>query len=137
MTAQKGRDLLLKVDSNGSGSFSTIGGLRTRSLSFENESVDVTNADSSGQWRELLAGAGVKRAKLSGSGVFKDDAADAVLRQILFDGIIRTWRVIIPDFGTVEGAFQIVSLDYSGTHQSELNFELSLESAGALTFTAA
>jgi TP901-1 family phage major tail protein len=137
MTAQKGRDLLLKVDSTGGGAFSTIGGLRTRSLSFENESVDVTNADSSGQWRELLAGGGVKRAKLSGAGVFKDDAADAVLRQILFDGIIRTWKVIIPDFGTIEGAFQIVSLDYSGTHQSELNFELALESAGALTFTAA
>ncbi|MES2905716.1 MAG: phage major tail protein, TP901-1 family, partial [Pseudomonadota bacterium] len=80
MTAQKGRDLLLKIDSTGSGSFVTIGGLRTRSLSFENESVDVTHAESSGQWRELLAGAGVKRARLSGSGVFKDDDADATLR---------------------------------------------------------
>ncbi len=137
MTAQKGRDLLLKVDTNGSGSFSTIGGLRTRALSFENEAVDITNADSTNQWRELLAGAGVKRARLSGAGVFKDDAADAVLRQILFDGIIRTWRVMIPDFGTIEGAFQIMSLEYSGTYQSELNFEISLESAGALTFTGA
>lgn len=137
MSAQKGRDLLLKIDSTGGGVFTTIGGLRTRSLSFENESVDITHADSSGQWRELLAGAGVKRARLSGAGVFKDDAADATLRQVLFDGIIRAWRVIIPDFGTIEGAFQITSLEYSGTHQSELTFELALESAGALIFTAA
>lgn len=137
MTAQKGRDLLLKIDNTGSGSFVTVGGLRTRSLSFENEAVDITNADSSGQWRELLAGAGVKRARLSGAGVFKDGTADATIRQVLFDGLIRNWQVIIPDFGTIEGAFQIVSLEYSGTHQNELTFELSLESAGALTFTAA
>lgn len=137
MSAQKGRDLLLKIDSTGAGVFTTIGGLRTRSLSFENESVDITHNDSAGQWRELLAGAGVKRARLSGAGVFKDDAADSVLRQTLFDGIIRDWRVIIPDFGTIEGPFQITALEYSGTHQSELTFELSLESAGSLTFTAA
>jgi hypothetical protein len=32
MTAQKGKDLLLKVDSDGAGSFTTVAGLRARSL---------------------------------------------------------------------------------------------------------
>lgn len=137
MSAQKGRDLLLKIDSTGAGVFITVGGLRARSLAFENESVDITHSESAGQWRELLAGAGVKKARLSGSGIFKDSAADALLRQVLFDGIIRNWQVIIPDFGTVEGAFQITSLEYSGTHQAELTFELALESAGLLSFTVA
>ncbi len=137
MTAQKGRDLLLKIDSTGTGSFITIGGLRSRSLQFETESVDITHNDSQGQWRELLGGAGVKKARLSGAGVFKDDMADALLRQLVFDGSIRNWQVILPDFGVIEGAFQITALEYSGTYQSEMTFDLSLESAGLLTFIAA
>jgi TP901-1 family phage major tail protein len=44
--------------------------------------------------------------------------------------------VIVPDFGTVEGAFQISSLEYSGRHDGEVSFELGLDSAGALTFAA-
>ena len=34
MGAQKGKDLLLKVDGTGGGVFTTVAGLRTRSLSF-------------------------------------------------------------------------------------------------------
>ncbi|HWK38896.1 MAG TPA: phage major tail protein, TP901-1 family, partial [Hyphomicrobium sp.] len=72
MAAQKGKDLLLKVDADGEGAYTTIAGLRTRSIVFNAESVDVTHAESAGQWRELLAGAGVKSARLTGAGIFKD-----------------------------------------------------------------
>jgi hypothetical protein len=34
MTAQKGKDLLLKVDSDGEGDFTTVAGLRARTLAF-------------------------------------------------------------------------------------------------------
>lgn len=135
MAAQKGKDLLVKVD-EGTGVFVTIAGLRTRRLAFNAETVDVTHADSVGRWRELLAGAGARRASLAGGGVFKDGASDALTRQIFFDGEIRAWRIVIPDFGQVEGPFQIASLDYRGEHAGEVTFELSLESAGALVFTA-
>ena len=43
---------------------------------------------------------------------------------------------IIPAFGTIEGPFQISSLDYRGDHATEVTFELALESAGALTFAS-
>ena len=46
MVAQKGKDLLLKIDSDGLGNFVTVAGLRTKRLSFNSETVDVTNADS-------------------------------------------------------------------------------------------
>ena len=46
------------------------------------------------------------------------------------------YQVIVPDFGTVEGPFQITSLEYSGTYNGEATYELSLASAGALSFTA-
>lgn len=137
MVAQKGKDLLLKIDATGSGGFTTVAGLRSRQIAFNAESVDVTDAESSGRWRELLAGAGVKRAGVSGSGIFKDAATDATIRQVFFDGTIRDWQVIVPDFGTLQGPFQVTALEYSGEHDGELAYELALESAGAIVFTAA
>src|SRR5882672_6203731 len=133
MTAQRGRDLLLKVDSTGSGSFITVAGLRSHALTFNAESVDVSHQESAGQWRELLAGAGLKSAAIRGSGIFRDEASDATVRGLFFDGLIRNWQVIVPDFGTVQGAFQIASLEVGGRHDGEVTFELALESAGELT----
>ncbi len=137
MTAQKGKDLLLKIDSDGAGTFQTVAGLRARRIAFNAESVDVTDADSAGRWRELLEGAGVKRASVSGSGIFRDAASDETVRLVFFDGTIRDWQVIVPDFGTLAGAFQVTALEYSGEHNGELAYEMALESAGAIAFTAA
>jgi TP901-1 family phage major tail protein len=137
MTAQKGKDLLLKVDADGAGSFATVAGLRARTLAFNAASVDVTDQESAGRWRELLEGAGIKTARVSGSGIFKDAASDETLRAYFFNGTVRDWQVVVPDFGTVEGAFQISSLEYGGQHDGEVSFDLGLESAGALSFTAA
>ena len=137
MAAQKGKDLLLRVDTDGSGTFTTIAGLRSRSISFNAETVDVTNADSAGEWRELLAGAGVKSSRIAGAGIFKDATSDATIRAYVFEGTIREWQVVIPDFGTVEGLFQIASFELSGRHDGEIAFEMTLESAGPLTFTTA
>ena len=130
--AQKGRDLLLKID-NGSG-FVTVAGLRSKKLAFNAALVDVTDAESAGRWRELLGGAGVQRAAVSGSGIFKDQASDALVRSVFFAGTIADWQMVIPDFGTVSGPFQVAALDYSGAHDGEVVFEIALESAGALTF---
>ena len=97
----------------------------------------MTDADSTGRWRELLAGAGVKRAAVAGSGIFKDAATDATIRQVFFDGTIRDWQVIVPGFGTIAGPFQVTALEYAGDHDGEVAYEIALESAGAVTFTAA
>ena len=135
MAAQKGKDLLVKMD-DGAGGFATVAGLRTRQLAFNAETVDVTNADSAGRWRELLAGAGMRRASISGAGVFKDAASDARMRALFFDGSAAALQVVVPDFGTVQGLFQITGLEYRGDHAGEVTFDMALESAGALTFTA-
>lgn len=133
MAAQKGKDLLLKAADGET--FVTVAGLRARQIAFNAETVDVTHAESAGRWRELLAGAGVRRASISGSGIFKDEASDALVRQTFFDGAIRSWQVLVPDFGTVEGPFQLTSLEYRGDHAGEVTFDLSLESAGLLSFS--
>lgn len=137
MVAQNGKDLLLKVDLDGNGSFQTMAGLRASRLSFNAETVDVTSLESTGGWRELLGGAGVKSAAITGSGVFRDEATDERARQLFFDGEVPAFQVIIPDFGTVEGPFQITAIEYAGTHDGEATYEVSLASAGALSFTSA
>ncbi|EEX14715.1 phage major tail protein, -1 family [Citreicella sp. SE45] len=134
MGAQNGKDLLIKVDLTGDGQFETMAGLRATRVSFNAESVDVTTLESQGGWRELLAGAAVKSASISGSGVFKDAGTDERARQIFFDGETPDFQVIIPDFGTVAGPFQVTSIEYAGSHNGEATYEMSLASAGALQF---
>ena len=134
MSAQKGKDLLVKMHDGTQ--FVTVAGLRSRRLAFNAETVDITHAESAGRWRELLEGAGVKRASVAGRGLFKDAATDAAMRETFFDGTIRDYQIVIPDFGTVEGAFQVTNLEFAGEHNGEVTFELALESAGALTFSA-
>ena len=136
MGAQSGKDLLIKIDLTGSGQFQTVAGLRATRISFNAESVDVTSLDSQGGWRELLAGAGVKTASISGAGVFRDADTDERARQIFFDGETPEFQVVIPDFGRVQGAFQITSIEYAGSHDGEATYEMALASAGALSFTA-
>ena len=136
MAVQHGKDLLLKIDMNGEGLFTTVAGLRATRLSFNAESVDVTSLDSLGGWREILGGAGVRSAAISGSGVFRDSESDGRIRQMFFDAQVPQFRIIIPGFGTVEGPFQITSLDYAGSHNGEATFEIALASAGVLAFVA-
>ena len=136
MAVQNGKDLLIKVDMTGSGSFTTIAGLRAQRISLNAETVEVTSLDSAGGWRELLAGAGVKSAQISGSGVFRDANTDERARQIFFDAEMPAFQVIVPSFGIIQGAFQITALEYSGTYNGEATFEMTLASAGALVFTA-
>ncbi|HEY9040343.1 MAG TPA: phage major tail protein, TP901-1 family [Roseovarius sp.] len=136
MAVQNGKDLLIKVDLTGDGNFESVAGLRATRISFNAESVDVTSLESAGGWRELLSGAGVKSAAISGSGIFRDAASDERTRQIFFDGETPDFQVVIPDFGIIEGSFQVTSIEYAGTHDGEATYELSLASAGRMIFTA-
>jgi TP901-1 family phage major tail protein len=135
MTAQKGKDLLVKI-ADGAG-YTTVAGLRTRRLAFNTETVDITHAESANRWRELLGGVGVKRASVAGRGLFKDASTDVLMRQAFFDGTIVGCQIVIPAFGTVQGPFQITSLDFAGEYNGGLTYDMSLESAGELNFVAA
>ena len=137
MAAQKGKDLLLKLgDGQSPEGFTTVAGLRTRSFSLNAKAVDVTDADSAGRWRELLEGAGTRQASVSGSGVFRDAAADALVRQSFFDQSARNWQLVVPGFGVLAGPFLVSTLEYAGAHDGEATYALTLSSAGPVSFTA-
>ncbi len=137
MAAQRGKDILLKISDGGDPPvFVTVAGLRARTISLNARSVDATDSDSAGRWRELLAGAGVRQASVSGAGVFRDAASDAIVREVFFDQAARPWRLMIPDFGVLEGPFLVAALEYAGDHDGEATWAMTLASAGELTFEA-
>ena len=72
----------------------------------------------------------MRSATISGSGIFKDSSTDERARQVFFDGETPAWQVIIPDFGVVEGAFQLTAIEYAGDYNGEATYELSMASAG-------
>jgi len=136
MSVQRGKDLLLKIGDGGAPeAFAAIGGLRAKTLSLNAQTVDITHANSTGGWRELLSGAGVRQASIAGAGVFLNEAAAEEVRAAFFNGDIKNWQVIVPGFGEIAGAFQITNLDYAGDHDGEATMSLALDSASALVFT--
>ena len=134
MAAQKGSALLMKVGNGGSPeTFTTIGGLRSTSLSVNNESVDITNKDSSNKIT-LLAAAGVQSITVSGSGVFTDVASETTIKTNALADTQNNYQFLVPDFGTFTGAFQVSSLEYAGEYNGEVTYSMSFESAGTITF---
>ena len=135
MAGQRGRDILLRIK-DGAGGFVAVAGIRSSRIELSAGLVDATGMDSPEAWRELLAGAGTKTARISGQGVFRDAASDARMRAAFFAGEVPDWQLVLPHFGTLEGAFQIAALNWSGAHDGEAEFSISLESAGLLNFEA-
>lgn len=136
MAAEKGSAFVLKVgDGATDEAFTTVGGMRTTGLTINNESVDVTDKDSAGK-RELLAAAGVQSLSVSGSGVFKDSASEGTLQGYALADSIDNYEIVFADGDKYSGAFQISSLEYTGEYNGARMYSITLESSGAITFTA-
>lgn len=134
MKARLGRDLLLRVDS-GTG-FETVAGLRTKTVRMNSQTVDVTDSGSGG-WTELLPEAGVRTVVISGSGVFRDAASDALVRAAFFAQTTLDAQMVMPGFGTLSAPVLVTALAYGGTHRGEATFDLTLSAAGEVGFVGA
>lgn len=135
MTAQKGRDVLIKMEI--ASVYTTIGGMRQKSMRLADGHSDVSDSDSPGRWREMLAGTGLFSMSISGAGVFKDTASEGQVLAQFLAGATPNFQFIVPGMGTFQGAFVIAGLDSGGNHDGEVGFSTSFESAGEITFTAA
>ena len=134
MAAQRGKALLLKIDI--SGTMTTVGGMRSTSMTLNDEAVDITNKDS-GSFRELLPAGGIQSMTITASGVFTDSTAEQTLRSAYGTSTFKSYNVIVPDLGTYAGTFMIASLEYSGEYNGEATYSVTLESSGSITFSAA
>lgn len=114
--------------------FLTIAGMRSTSLSINNEQVDVTDKDD-GQWRQLLQ-CGIRSMELSAAGMFTDAA---IMRDIMADvvaGAINAFRIVSGAGDEFQGNYLVASCERSGEYNQAEQYTLSLASAGAITYTA-
>lgn len=134
MAAQKGSALLMKIGDGASPeAFTTIGGMRSTSLTMNDEMVDVTNKDSSNA-RTILAQGGVNSISVSGSGVFTDSASETTLKGKFNVSALTNYQFLVPDFGTFTGAFMLTTLEYGGEYNGEVTYSFSFESSGTIAF---
>lgn len=135
MAAQAASGILVKMmSSGGSPALTPVLGLRSRSIQFNAETVDTTNAESVGMWRELLDAAGVRSAQVSGDGVFVDDTGLEATRAAYFANAIKAMEFFVPGFGTFAGNFKCTQMQASGAYNGEVTFSVQYESSGAITF---
>ena len=130
MAAQKGKDLLIKIDMTGGGSFTTFAGLRASRVSFNAETVDITNIASTGGWRELLPETGIRSATVSGSGVFVSESTVERAQKYFFDAEVPIFEIYMPGIGVFRGPFQITGLELAGTYDGEVTYDITLTSGG-------
>lgn len=116
--------------------FRTLGGLRTKELSFSSEGVDITNVDSQ-EWKSMLDNAGVRSVSFSGGGVY---TSEAVFREFRTDFLANALTcVMLLDAKTkeiIEGCFKITELSISGSYDGEGEYSVSGESSGPITIFA-
>ena len=142
MAKQLGRALLLKIgDGAGGEAFTAFAGMNSKTLTINNSAIDVTTPDAATPggvlWAQSLNG--LKAVSLSGDGIFLDEAAKEVrLNTIAMQADpVANFEIVVPDFGTYAGEFRVTSLDFGGETEGAVTFSASMESNGAVTFTAA
>ncbi len=134
MTAQKGRNMLLKIGTAASGV--TVAGLTATALKLDNEMVDVTTKDSAG-WRTLLQQAGVQSITLTANGRADDAASFATLQGYAQAGSINAMGMVYLNGDTLDCNFQVTSFEVAGDYNKEQTFSVTLESSGPPTFNNA
>ena len=132
MPAFRGRLLLIRV-SNGASpeSFTTISGMRSKTVRLNNSPVDITDNDTA-PWRTLLADAGLRSVTVSGSAVFQDDAAFATVQDLASRGAIEDFRIEFPNGDVFQGGFQVTDLTREAAHDGEESWSMTLESASLI-----
>lgn len=134
MSAQDGAKFLLAVGNGGAPEvFTTIGGLRLTALDVRGDMQNASNVEA-GQWRRGLSLAGARSARISGSGMFTDSAAENTLRSLAFSGAVANYRISFPAGKTLTGAFFIGAYERRADVNAEEQFSVTLESAGVLSY---
>lgn len=137
-TAYKGRDFVLQMGDGATGTenFATVGALRTSSLSINNNPVDISNVSSNG-WQEMLADAGTQSVEISADGVVSNAAQFATFEAAAHGRTTHNYKLVSGNGVERTGSFVISSYSESGAHGDAVTFNVTLQSNGDVTRTAA
>ena len=141
MAKRKGRQMLVRIHDGSTAlpnGFDVLCGLTAKTLTINNEEIDVTSAnctDPGGKlWTEVLDGA--SRVAVSGSGFSKKDDAEARLTEVaLSSPPVARLQIVVPNFGMFEADFFVSSGEFGGEQSGGVTFSLTAGSSGAVAFT--
>lgn len=126
MSGFVGRDVEVR---KGTGTGVLIAGARTKSVTINNEPIDVTTDDSDG-FRELLAESAERHLDISIEGLTKDD----VLLQLAVAGsaLIDEFSIVFPDSPDVviRGDFRVNNVQLGAEYNDAVTFTAELQSTG-------
>ena len=128
----------IAITDNGTGTstiqrMDTLAGLRSNQFAIDGELVDITDKDSTGEWRELGAAFGESKMSLSGSGLFQDDLGVTRLRVVNVSRALDTYSFQFESGDEYYGLFQVTSMEHAGEHNDALTYSCSFESKGPIT----
>src|SRR6478609_2283295 len=107
-----------------------IAGIRTKTLTFEGEPIDVTSDENDG-WRTLLSVYGTRGLTASVEGVVKSHQLKiAALSQQVMSELTFTW----PDGFEVVGNFALSNYTETGAYDDAATFSCELRSSGELSY---
>ncbi len=140
MAKKLGRLMLIKMMNDAATpEFEVIAALRSKTLTINNNPVDVTTPDpitpEGPLWTELLNGA--TSVSVTGSGYSVKQSAETDLATLSLSGDARKeFQIVVPNIGTFEGDFMVATTEVGGEQEDGVTFGLTLNSAGAVEFTA-
>lgn len=138
MTAQKGNSVVLNIGNGASPSeiFTAVGGAQLTAMSVDQTIIDASDV-SSGAWRKVQSGSGVRSLIMRIRGVFEGSAAEEALRMMAFSGAANNFELHFGNGDVLSGSFVISAYERSGAHDDAEGYEATLQSVGAISFASA
>jgi TP901-1 family phage major tail protein len=138
MAGQTGLTWALSVRTAATPTYTAIAGLRTRSFKINNNPVDVTTAESTGRWRELLGDTGIVELEIDANGLYQKDAPGHLLPTLVASGASTVFQLVSASTSagiTIVGSFVVSEYEASATYNEAATFTVKLLSTGAPTIT--
>lgn len=127
MAGYNGRQLEVDWDSV------TLVGMRSKTVTRNNDLVDVTTDDDSG-WRTLLANPGLKSVEVQISGITSDKVLIAEFYDASATG--ETLEITLPINTDVEsGTFMLSNIETTAEHDGAIEFSATFMNSGEVTWT--
>lgn len=132
MSALVGRKVTFTPTAGGA----AVIGARTKSITLNNEPIDITSDDDNG-FRTLLGEDPAERSiEMSVDGILKDDALIA-LAATSGSMLISAYTLDIPGIGSFAGDFHFGSIEIGAEYQDAVTFSATIQSSGKFQYTSA
>jgi TP901-1 family phage major tail protein len=111
-----------------------VAAIRTKTVSINNEPVDITTDDDNG-FRTMLQDPGTKSLDMTVEGIIKDDTLLTVAMSS--SDILEAFSILFPTIGTLSGDFVVTAFEVGAPSGEAATFSCTLQSSGTFTFAAA